>query len=588
MFILFAPGKMLDRVLQAEIGGKLAQGALEAEEFPETFQLFAQTLAGSPFLLREAALRFGRPNWCCQINVGKEAYGIWSAQDGLYACCGAPHAPALVVTTTPEDALSLLAGGEWRRGVHFDYTGPRQEALALQYLFERFLDEFLPFRAKPAPPESRLTIGVLGVEDAQYFHQRDELVSTEFFDTLEALLESRADAALVSPAQTPDAWLGISRACERHGRKLMAADLPRFLPAHNYVRKILRAGLIGEVRTVRVLANSTPSFAALEFILGCECVDITAVNAEAAIARFANNALVHITMDVFAENAMEIYGTAGVIHENHAWAKPVRFFSSDPRMAEDLETWVEPYVEHTAPDWETFAARKALAAFAGSILENRPPDLTPAQTARGIACLAAMELSAAEGRAVTPDEMDPESQIAGRIQPLPQALWEGYELPFRYETAHYYDTELVDCEDGLGVAFTKKAYEAPVVKAFSDKLYQPCWDGAEACGILEDDALIACVEVWRDGFSNRLRVTQMWVAEEYRGQGYGRALMEFAKARAAALGCRALILETQSCNEGAIAFYQKQGLTLFGFDRCCYSNRDIENREVRLEMGLYF
>jgi ribosomal protein S18 acetylase RimI-like enzyme len=67
----------------------------------------------------------------------------------------------------------------------------------------------------------------------------------------------------------------------------------------------------------------------------------------------------------------------------------------------------------------------------------------------------------------------------------------------------------------------------------------------------------------------------------------GKALMNLAKQKAKEMGCRAMVLETQSCNENAIAFYRAQGFSFFGFDRSCYGNRDIENHEVRLEMGLY-
>ena len=48
---------------------------------------------------------------------------------------------------------------------------------------------------------------------------------------------------------------------------------------------------------------------------------------------------------------------------------------------------------------------------------------------------------------------------------------------------------------------------------------------------------------------------------------------------------RALILETQSCNAAAIAFYQQCGLSIMGFNACEYSNEDIAKHEVRLEMG---
>lgn len=45
------------------------------------------------------------------------------------------------------------------------------------------------------------------------------------------------------------------------------------------------------------------------------------------------------------------------------------------------------------------------------------------------------------------------------------------------------------------------------------------------------------------------------------------------------------VLETQTCNERAIAFYRKCGFEIIGFDLYAYSNHDPEAHEVRLEMG---
>lgn len=58
--------------------------------------------------------------------------------------------------------------------------------------------------------------------------------------------------------------------------------------------------------------------------------------------------------------------------------------------------------------------------------------------------------------------------------------------------------------------------------------------------------------------------------------------IDLAKAKHA----RALVLETQSCNEPAIRFYFSCGFRFIGLDTTHYSNSDILNREVRLEMGL--
>lgn len=54
---------------------------------------------------------------------------------------------------------------------------------------------------------------------------------------------------------------------------------------------------------------------------------------------------------------------------------------------------------------------------------------------------------------------------------------------------------------------------------------------------------------------------------------------------ARASGARMLILETQSCNENAIAFYRRNGFDIVGFDLYAYSNTDPQQHEVRIEMG---
>lgn len=52
-----------------------------------------------------------------------------------------------------------------------------------------------------------------------------------------------------------------------------------------------------------------------------------------------------------------------------------------------------------------------------------------------------------------------------------------------------------------------------------------------------------------------------------------------------ASGARMGVLETQSCNENAIAFYRKNGFEIIGFDLYSYQNTDPERHEIRIEMG---
>jgi GNAT superfamily N-acetyltransferase len=81
-------------------------------------------------------------------------------------------------------------------------------------------------------------------------------------------------------------------------------------------------------------------------------------------------------------------------------------------------------------------------------------------------------------------------------------------------------------------------------------------------------------------YNNRIRVAQFLVLHGYRNMGIGKLLMKHAEDYA-----RAMILKTQSCNILAINFYLRYGFQFVGCDVMCYSNHDIENKEVRLELG---
>ena len=61
--------------------------------------------------------------------------------------------------------------------------------------------------------------------------------------------------------------------------------------------------------------------------------------------------------------------------------------------------------------------------------------------------------------------------------------------------------------------------------------------------------------------------------------------METILKEANASAARMVVLETQTCNENAIAFYRKNGFEIIGFDLYSYSNNDPEKHEIRIEMG---
>ncbi len=181
------------------------------------------------------------------------------------------------------------------------------------------------------------------------------------------------------------------------------------------------------------------------------------------------------------------------------------------------------------------------------------------------------------------------------IVALPKDKWKGTPIMMVTRNDSYYDLQIDPLGyDGCSIKLVRKKAETEIVHTpeeydFPDKLYADHWENAEAYGVVSDTGeMMACIEVCPEEWSNRLMVTELWVHDSLQGKGIGKRLMDKAKEIAAAQKRRALILETQSCNTKAIGFYLHQGFELIGFDKCCYTNRDIERREVRINLGYFF
>ncbi len=184
------------------------------------------------------------------------------------------------------------------------------------------------------------------------------------------------------------------------------------------------------------------------------------------------------------------------------------------------------------------------------------------------------------------------------IVPLPKEEWKGTPVPMRYTTEGYFDVEIREDADSFHVDMVKKLFDEPVLHEpdFVDGLYPDYWPGAEAWGIIGEETgedglpkkkLLACIECCPEEWSNRLLVTEVWVADELHRQGIATRMMNLVKEKAMRDGRRAIMLETQSCNLHAIAFYRSQGFRLLGIDSCCYGNYDIARHEVRINLVYY-
>ena len=178
------------------------------------------------------------------------------------------------------------------------------------------------------------------------------------------------------------------------------------------------------------------------------------------------------------------------------------------------------------------------------------------------------------------------------ILKLDKSDWKGTLLPISYTSEYYYDISVNKIEDGFNIPIKKKKFDNPFTHVpedgeYPDKLFEDWWEKAEAFGIVENGELLAAVEVNPEEWSNRLLITELFVDEKIRGQGYGKQLIDLAKEITVKRGYRVLMLETQSSNVNAVDFYLHQGFKLIGFDSCCYTNYDLKRKEVRFNMGWF-
>ena len=178
------------------------------------------------------------------------------------------------------------------------------------------------------------------------------------------------------------------------------------------------------------------------------------------------------------------------------------------------------------------------------------------------------------------------------IHKLRKDTWKGTLLPIEYTSKEYYDVDLQRTDDGFQISIQKKKFTKPFIHSledceYQDKLYEDWWEDAEAFGIIEDNKLLAAIEICPESWTNRLIITELFVDEKLRRQGYGKRLLDIAKKITVEKNYRTLILETQSSNINAVNFYLHAGFTLIGFDSCCYTNTDLERKEIRLNMGWF-
>ncbi len=171
------------------------------------------------------------------------------------------------------------------------------------------------------------------------------------------------------------------------------------------------------------------------------------------------------------------------------------------------------------------------------------------------------------------------------IVELSKTEYKDYKLEYEYVSKYYYHISIKKKKE-IKMIIKKKRFPRKQEKKFTDFLFQSYVEEPQVYGIFEKKKLVGIIEGSIETWNNRYRIWNFLIDKKYRRDGYGTQLFQYMLSKAKEMKARALVLECQSCNEPAIAFYLKQNMHFIGLDTMAYSNHDIDKKEVRIEMGL--
>ena len=158
---------------------------------------------------------------------------------------------------------------------------------------------------------------------------------------------------------------------------------------------------------------------------------------------------------------------------------------------------------------------------------------------------------------------------------------------FQYESPGHYRVDIHETADGWDISLRKEDFPQTFVKKETEAVISPYKGDSEIYGAFSDGREVGFIQLEFQQYNKSLRIWDIDVASNCRRKGVGKALMDLCKSRASDLGARRIVLETQTSNLKAIAFYRTMGFRLVGLDASHYTNEDVEKGEVRLEMAFH-
>lgn len=175
--------------------------------------------------------------------------------------------------------------------------------------------------------------------------------------------------------------------------------------------------------------------------------------------------------------------------------------------------------------------------------------------------------------------------MAIRICEMPRAEYAGLTYTAVYTTELYYAVNVSE----NGFLLEERSADPPLKKSFSDALFGDWLEAPVAFGAFDDEELLGFVEGSPESWHRLFRVSNVFIYPQHRRKGVAKALLchIIGHARQQAV-CRGVILETQTSNYAAISLYKKLGFRLTRIDLNEYTNTDVENNEVRIDLLMKF
>jgi ribosomal protein S18 acetylase RimI-like enzyme len=157
---------------------------------------------------------------------------------------------------------------------------------------------------------------------------------------------------------------------------------------------------------------------------------------------------------------------------------------------------------------------------------------------------------------------------------------------FQYESPGHYRVDIQENAEGWTINLKREDFGETFRKREREKVISPYKGNSEIHAAYVDGHEVGLVQFEFQEYNKSVRIWDIDVAQDSRRKGVGKALMGLCLSRSRELGARRIVLETQTSNLKAIAFYRTMGFELIGLDAGHYTNEDVGRGEVRLEMAI--